>query len=101
MIGIYIHIFVCVAALGAAFVAQWILPPRRRTRIIFAAAAAPCTLLIVAALVTALLAGADEGWFRAAISLAFSFIWLMFFGLVGAIAGSELASLTRWFLRRH
>lgn len=90
-----------VAALGAAFVAQWILPPRRRTRIIFAAAAAPSTLLIVAALIRALFVGVDEGWFRAAVSLAFSFISFMFVGLVGAIAGSELASLTRWFLRSH
>jgi hypothetical protein len=92
---------VFVAARAPAIAAQCILPPSRRTRIIFVAAAIPSTLLIDVAFISVPLAPADLGWFPIAATLVFAFLTFMFVGITGAIVGSELASLTRWLLRRH
>jgi FtsH-binding integral membrane protein len=96
-----VYIFVAVAALAGAFVAQLFVSPRRRTTIIFVAAAALPALLIGSALIYFLFDGVDDGWFRAAVGLAFLFITLLFVGIVGAIVGSELATLAKWLLRRR
>lgn len=92
---------VLVAALAIAFVAQSFLSPQRRTRIIFGAAAAPSIVLIVTAAIAAAVDAQGVSWFRVVVSLAFSLCALLFAGLVGAIVGSELASLTRWLLHRR
>ena len=91
---------VLVAALAIAFVAQSLLLPQRRTRIIFVAGAAPAIIPILLALV---FVGREAGstWFQAIVSLGFGLCVLLFAGVVGAIAGSELASLTKWLLRRR
>ena len=91
---------VLVAALAIAFAAQSILSPRRRTRIIFGAAAAPSIVLILSAAISAI--GAEgESWLRIVVTLALWLCAFLYAGLVGAIAGSELASLTKWLLHRR
>lgn len=92
---------VLAAALAIAFVAQSLLSPQRRTRIIFAAAAAPSIVLIALAALAAAVAGEGVSWFWIVATLAFLLCAFLFAGLVGAIAGSELASLTKWLLRRR
>lgn len=87
-----------VAALAIAFPAQLLLSPRRRTRIIFAAAGAPTLVLLLPAIP---FAPWDQSWFHALVSLAFALSALFIAGLFGAVAGSELASLTNWLLHRR
>ncbi len=91
---------VSVAALAIAFAAQALLSPQRRTRIIFGAAAAPSIVLILLAAIPAV---RDESvsWIQIVVTLAFWLCVLLYAGLVGAIAGSELASLAKWLLHRQ
>jgi hypothetical protein len=91
---------VLVVALAIAFAAQSLASPRRRTRIILATAAAPSIVLIS---LTAIPAAGDESLsgFQIVVSLAMALGAFLFVGLVGAIAGSELASLARWLLHRQ
>ena len=91
---------VLVAALAIAFVAQSLLSPQRRARIIFVAGAAPAIIPILLALV---FVGRDASstLLQMILSLAFGLCVLLFAGMVGAIAGSELASFTNWLSRRR
>ncbi|WP_114955128.1 hypothetical protein [Sphingosinicella terrae] len=105
MIGVYLHIGVSMVALVIAFVAQRVLPPRRRTRIIFVSAAIPAVHPVLAALIIPLVVqirlDTDLSWFQQSMNLLFAFMTMMFVGLVGAILGTELASLMRWLMRRR
>jgi len=105
MICVYLAIFVTVVALVIAFVAQWALLPRRRTRIIFVSAAIPALLPIVASFIVSLVAGmridTDLNWFQQSVNVLLFLMAMMFVGLVGAIIGTELASLLRWLRRRR
>lgn len=95
----YVLLSVSLAALMAAFVAQWLVPTRR-TKTIFAAAAAPSALLTVAMIAYAFAVGLEQSFFQAVITIAFWFIVFMFVGLVAAIVGTELASFVGWLTRR-
>lgn len=97
MVGLYIFMVAVAAVL--AFGAQWFLSPLRRTRVIFAAALVPATLPIVGALIYGIADAIDVNWLQAIISLALLFMTFLFVALVGAIIGSELASLSRRLLR--
>jgi len=89
--------FLCLTALMAAFVGQ-LVRPARRTKTILVSAAAPSALLVIVGL--ALAAGeSDLGLAQIVVTTGFMFLIFMFTGLVGAIIGSELASLARWLLR--
>lgn len=89
---------VAAAALAIAFGAQWAVSPLRRTSIIFAAAGVPTLALTLLISLVAISAG--EPWFRAVGVVLFALLF-MFVALVGAIAGSELATFAKRLLRRR
>ena len=93
-------IFVAVVALSGAFVSQRILHPHRRTRIILTAAACPSAMLVLLLLISAFFFELAPGAFEIAFTLAFWFVGFFFVGLVAALIGTELASLSLWLRAR-